>query len=90
MRIAHPPRWRPTKAIAPRASLKFANGKLRILKKPLRISGFGASWRSRLRRLDEQNTHYMTLLTFDPTLQQITTKIVYGGETGERAPIDLK
>ncbi|MGC1862122.1 MAG: hypothetical protein WA733_13620 [Methylocystis sp.] len=66
------------------------NGKLRILKNlsefPISAlrgeAGYDASTNS--------NTQYVTLLTFNPTSQQITTKIVYGGETGDRAPINLK
>ena len=80
----------PNEADCPARVAELRDGKLRILKNlsEFRVSslrgeaGHDAS--------TNKATQYMTLLTFNPTSQQITTKIVYGGETGDRAPIDLK
>ena len=80
----------PNEADCPARVAELRDGKLRILKN---LSVFPVSSLRGEAGHDastNKNTQYMTLLTFNPTSQQITTKIVYGGETGDRAPIDLK
>ena len=80
----------PNEGDCPARVAEVRNGKLRILKNlpefPVSAlrgeAGYDAS--------TNKNTQYMTLLTFNPTSQWITIKIVYGGAAGERAPIDLK
>jgi hypothetical protein len=66
------------------------NGKLRILKNLSEFPVSALRGEAGYDASTNKNTQYMTVLTFNPTSQRITTKIVYGGETGERAPIDLK
>ena len=66
------------------------NGKLRILKNLSEFPVSALRGEAGYDASTNRNTQYMTVLTFNPTSQRITTKIVYGGETGERAPIDLE
>ena len=80
----------PNEGDCPARVAEVRKGKLRILKN---LSEFPVSALRGEAGYDDstnKNSQYMTLLTFNPTSQRITTKIVYGGETGDRAPIDLK
>ena len=80
----------PNEGDCPARVAEVRNGKLRILKNLSEFPVSALRGEAGYDASTNKNTQYMTLLTFNPTSQQITTKIVYGGETGERAPIDLK
>jgi hypothetical protein len=80
----------PNEGDCPARVAEVRNGKLRILKNLSEFPVSALRGEAGYDASTNKNTHYMTLLTFNPTSQRITTKIVYGGETGERAPIDLK
>ena len=80
----------PNQGDCPARVAEVLNGKLRILKNLSEFPVSALRGEAGYDASTNENTQYMTLLTFTPSSQQITTKIVYGGETGERAPIDLK
>ena len=80
----------PNEGDCPARVAEVRNGKLRILKNLSEFPVSALRGESGYDASTNKNTQYMTVLTFNPTSQRITTKIVYGGETGERAPIDLK
>ena len=74
----------------PARVVELRGGKMRLLSEvpefPISAkrgeAGFDASTNS--------NTQYMTVLTFDPANQQITTKVVYDGEASSGTPIKLQ
>jgi hypothetical protein len=80
----------PNEGDCPARVAEVQNGKLRILKNLSEFPVSALRGEAGYDASTNKNTQYMTLLTFNPASQRITTKIVYGGETGERAPIDLK
>ncbi len=80
----------PNEGDCPARVAEVRNGKLRILKSLSEFPVSALRGEAGYDASTNKNTQYMTLLTFNPASQQITTKIVYGGETGDRAPIDLK
>ena len=80
----------PNQGDCPARVAEVRNGKLRILKNLSEFPVSALRGEAGYDASTNENTQYMTLLTFNPASQQITTKIVYGGEPGERAPIDLK
>jgi len=80
----------PNQGDCPARVAEVRNGKLRILRNLSEFPVSALRGEAGYDASTNKDTQYMTLLTFNPTSQRITTKIVYGGETGERAPIDLK
>ena len=80
----------PNEGDCPARVAEVRSGRLRILKSVSEFPVSALRGEAGYDASTNKNTEYMTLLTFNPTSQRITTKIVYGGETGERAPIDLK